>query len=485
MAIKYVNDCDGKYKVRMTKGQPERPWLLWGDRVEVSSENNGVAIVKARGMSGEMPSSCLNSKRLLEVYVIDVGQGDAVLIRTPDRKWHLIDGGVRNKFQMTRKGAPNFLRWKFIEELGRDQVELENVILSHPDADHYGGLINILAGDSDDGRTFNVSVANFYHPGMGRFASSPKLGTTTSGSVKPPPQPLPSFRESATLITELLSGKTSFRNPSRPFSESFEELADLVGSVPGRVRRLTQEDEYLDGYAPGQNNVRVRVLGPIFEEFTNGTKGLRKYSSESKTRNGHSILLRFDYGNARLLMTGDLNEESQLLLRSYFSDSDFQASVAKGCHHGSEDIDYGFLSAMAAQATVISSGDNEDYSHPRPVVIGASGHYGREVFDIQKKAQAPPLVYSTELARSVKLSYAERVEVDLDPGPGQNLKKVKSENTTIKAKGSGQKYRPLDWTPVATDLIYGLVNVRTDGIRIMCATMEERGGDFDVKVFRA
>ena len=32
--------------------------------------------------------------------------------------------------------------------------------------------------------------------------------------------------------------------------------------------------------------------------------------------------------------------------------------------------------------------------------------------------------------------------------------------------------------------MFGLVNIRTDGDHILLATMEEKGTDFDVKVFR-
>lgn len=46
-------------------------------------------------------------------------------------------------------------------------------------------------------------------------------------------------------------------------------------------------------------------------------------------------------------------------------------------------------------------------------------------------------------------------------------------------------YRRLSWLPMATDLVYGLVNVRTDGRRILCATMKEGSSDFDFKVFQA
>ena len=132
---------------------------------------------------------------------------------------------------------------------------------------------------------------------------------------------------------------------------------------------------------------------------------------------------------------------------------------------------------MAARATVISSGDNEDYAHPRPVVMGASAYYGRQIRDQVKNKTTPPLIYSTELSRSVKLAEPTRVKVD------GNTKSVAASKADVKSKSTS--YKDLDRTPIATDLIYGLVNVRTDGEKIMCATMEEKGKDFDLKVFKA
>jgi hypothetical protein len=46
-----------------------------------------------------------------------------------------------------------------------------------------------------------------------------------------------------------------------------------------------------------------------------------------------------------------------------------------------------------ATVTVLSSGDNEPYSHPRPDALGALGKHGRGL---------RPLIFSTELARSAK-----------------------------------------------------------------------------------
>ena len=71
-----------------------------------------------------------------------------MLFKTPDGKWHLVDAGVSNGEQMLKKGMSNFLHWKFIEEIGGDSVALESVIVTHPDFDHYGGLVDVFAGQT-------------------------------------------------------------------------------------------------------------------------------------------------------------------------------------------------------------------------------------------------------------------------------------------------------------------------------------------------
>ena len=58
-----------------------------------------------------------------------------------------------------------------------------------------------------------------------------------------------------------------------------------------------------------------------------------------------------------------------------------------------------------------------------------------------------------------------------------------AKTTLVKSKSTN--YRTLESTPIAIDLIYGLVNVRTDGKTILCATMLESGKAFDKKLFLA
>jgi beta-lactamase superfamily II metal-dependent hydrolase len=469
--------------------------------------------VHARGQLGWVDAAFVGAEGeagLLELYVIDVGQGDGVLMRTPhDNAWHLIDAGVRAQDQMTQKGAANFVRWKFSQDLRLPAVKLANAIVTHPDEDHFGGLIDVLSGTLADGRRFDVEVAHFWHCGMGRFAADPPLGATRKDVSQTPLPHMPAAptqapKAAGTFITELLDGKTHFKTPARPFkgepASRFATLAQWVGKVPGKVKRLQHSMGWLPGYAPAvpakAGATTIRVLGPLVEKLAGGGLGLRTLGSESETRNGHSVVLRVDHGQARILLTGDLNSASQALLLACHGAAEFAADVAKGCHHGSDDVDLNFVRAMAARATVVSSGDNEDYAHPRPRLLGASARYGRESVAPSRPGKPgellPPLVYSTELARSVSLAYARALRkrgvpatVTAPATPPGNDQEATALEARFVATKKPTDYKRLGWVPMATDLVYGLVNVRTDGQRILLGYMSEGSSDFDIRVFMA
>jgi competence protein ComEC len=69
----------------------------------------------------------------LAVYVLDVGQGDAIAISTPGRHWLLVDAGpkVRSFDAGERRVVP------FLREQGA--ARLDAWLASHPDLDHVGG----------------------------------------------------------------------------------------------------------------------------------------------------------------------------------------------------------------------------------------------------------------------------------------------------------------------------------------------------------
>ena len=70
----------------------------------------------------------------LTVTVLDVGQGDAILIRTPNGQDILVDGGPG---RAVVRGLGDELPWY--------DRSIELVLLTHPQADHATGLIDVLA----------------------------------------------------------------------------------------------------------------------------------------------------------------------------------------------------------------------------------------------------------------------------------------------------------------------------------------------------
>lgn len=70
----------------------------------------------------------------LHVFFLDVGQGDAIFVRTPSGRQMLVDGGPSGTVLLSRLG-------KVMPFWDRS---LDLVVLTHPDSDHINGLIPLL-----------------------------------------------------------------------------------------------------------------------------------------------------------------------------------------------------------------------------------------------------------------------------------------------------------------------------------------------------
>ena len=80
--------------------------------------------------------------------------------------------------------------------------------------------------------------------------------------------------------------------------------------------------------------------------------------------NANSVVFRIDYGQVRILMTGDAEGETEArLLRR--DRSALRAQVLKVAHHGSRFATHGpFIRAVSPTLAIISAGVNNAYRHP-------------------------------------------------------------------------------------------------------------------------
>jgi competence protein ComEC len=79
----------------------------------------------------------------LNVYFLNVGQGDSIYIELPGGKNALIDGGP--------SGSASGPLAKFLSE--KKVSSIDHVVLTHPHSDHYNGLSYVFS---------NLTVGNFY-----------------------------------------------------------------------------------------------------------------------------------------------------------------------------------------------------------------------------------------------------------------------------------------------------------------------------------
>ncbi len=87
----------------------------------------------------------------LEVHFLDVGQGDAIAVRSPAGRWLLVDAGPRSRtFDAGERRVLPFLR-------AHGARRLEALVLTHPDLDHIGGAPTVLRG---------IPVARVVEPGL-------------------------------------------------------------------------------------------------------------------------------------------------------------------------------------------------------------------------------------------------------------------------------------------------------------------------------
>jgi hypothetical protein len=410
----------------------------------------------------------------------------------------MIDGGLQRSRQQTGKNAADFVDWKFYKDyLNSDErqdptkkiIRLDAVIASHADSDHYGGLRDLIDRDIEvkagELKCSGVTVEAFYHPGLcPQENGTEKLGLKSNGYF-------------VQLLDDRASAEEGIQDNPQNSPKLRGEWRDFIASVleqkkaddnPTPIRRLSQKSGFLPGFSENDDSsVTIRVLAPI-ESKVDGKPALRDLGDEGENKNGHSIALRVDYRDRSILLTGDLNDKSQTDILQHY-DSTFAAKwgvdVVKACHHGSHHVDFGFLDGVGALATIFSSGDANTYDHPRAWVLGAAAIAGRIIKDPEKPRLKAPLIYSTEVARSVALKSIDQLREyekvqEYGPEKGQPIQTISGEVTKKKWRvildrksKDSHDLRPVAQTKVMRDIVYGLVNVRTDGRRLLFAVRNE------------
>ncbi len=404
---------------------------------------------------------------ILRLSMVDVQQGDGLILETPSGKVVFIDGGDNKLF--ARRVAKAF------PGTSEDQpLIVDAMVITHGDADHFDGLNELRKAETsaptEDKKIF-VAPKRVYHNGIVKRPEK-IAGTDTKRKVTE------MFGDTIEhdgvcyivgLVDDIRDVAQEERNgPFNAWAKTLTAWDERVRRVnddnPIELRRIDHTssgdfDFLNDDSAPGQE-VTVEVLGPTVEDI-DGTPGLRFLNTPAEgaelrsgledvgpkgsksvahTINGHSINFRLSYGNVRFLFTGDMNHEAMRRLRTANGDPDVQAEILKAPHHGSADYDPEFLKQVSPVVSIISSGDEnraKEYIHPRASLMASLGKSSRE---------GPAVIFSTELAAF----FAHR-------GPSK----------TVSGTEEFEGFERLN---------FGIIHIRTDGERVLAFTHSGKRG---------
>ncbi|MDH3593731.1 MAG: hypothetical protein OEU09_14170 [Rhodospirillales bacterium] len=446
-----------------TKGKKPRNHLIWGDWITVNGKEGDWWQVAARGTDGWVHEDSVQEERVLEVNFIDVGQGDGCHIVTPKDRHILIDAGAESNMY-------RFLRWRF--RGFKKTFTFESAIITHPDKDHYGGFRRIFEEPK-------VKIDTVYHNGIVE-----RVAAKRNARLGPRPRdPGNKVFYLTGLCPDLGSLKALVGQAAKRGKKRYPNLMHMA-ATEGRVqdmRMLSAEDGHLPGYDPAKP-LTIQVLGPVGEPDPAGKPRLRWFKDVGKTKNGHSVILKLVYDKVTCLLGGDLNTESEDYLLEHYtglaqppkSAEDetmtvsiarhvFECDCAKACHHGSPHFRNIFLRAVNAAATVVSSGDEESYAHPRPDALGALGKYGRG---------SRPLIFSTELARSTKDSIKQPHLLRQDLV--KKAKAIDAASTSADKDKALKRYKDALRQLERSVARYGMINLRSDGEKVLIAQKLEK-----------
>lgn len=361
MATRYVAKRTHRFSFINDDGDAASYVLTFGDEVDTlagpAPSGAGFESVRYRGRDGETKAAAglLSASKPTELYFLDVGQGDAAFVVTPNGTTILVDGGLRER-------ALGFLIWKYRLDQPGNTITIDHLFLSHADRDHVEGLIPLLAHP-------NISVVNIHHNGIALFDSgfSTDLGDVVNDEL-------------VTLhdTTNDLVG-TDLASQSGAVFAAWITAVDASGAT---YHRRDRSDGVLN---IGDPTVTLQIIGPVL----NPSGNLAWLDDKSHTINGHSLTFMLTHGNVRAFFAGDLNVEGSQRLVDAPTPPTLDAHIFKAPHHGSHEYNAKLLKAIHPLITVVSSGEVPDHGHPRANFLASVGLHSRG---------EEPLLFSTALA---------------------------------------------------------------------------------------
>ncbi|MBR6687316.1 MAG: MBL fold metallo-hydrolase [Clostridia bacterium] len=264
----------------------------------------------------------------LEVHFISVGQGDSVLIRTPDNTNILIDAG--DGYKDNRDHLLSYL-----DNLGIKT--LDYVVATHSDNDHIGGFDDIFD---------NYKVEFVFRPYIySRHEVSEDLDEAFNPQTA-------AYKCTTKVYAEFLV-------------DVYEEKSDWAFFDADTDIIINYGDEN------SQNKLYFDVLAPFVD-----LKDL-----DYNDPNSYSPFIRLEYMGVSFMFTGDADTEVEASVLARYTPNELNSTVLKLGHHGSDtSSSVAFFNAVRPSYSVVSCGADNDYGHPKQSVLQTVLFYGSSLY---------------------------------------------------------------------------------------------------------
>jgi len=240
-------------------------------------------------------------RTVLTVFVCGPGFGESVVVALPERGWLVIDGA---------RASSGFPAAELLDRFRRDDEPIDAVVLTHPHADHYAGIVELL----DDGR-HGPGVAK-----IGCVAEYIQAQRTSTFDLE--------LRERVTLA--------SSRRDSLGLLDSSRARAVLERIRTEWEETPTRRLALSEGISIplSSSSVTARALSPTAADVRIffAPAGLRRRINQRA--NDLSAVLELQYGSTRLLLGGDLPDvcNGQVVSSGWRSVADRSPDLRE--HHG-------------------------------------------------------------------------------------------------------------------------------------------------------
>jgi competence protein ComEC len=250
--------------------------------------------------------------KFLRITFMDVGQGDGIVMLTPDKTTFLIDGGSTDE-----KKVGKYRIMPYLKQLGIKQIDY--AIVTHGDEDHISGVKELMES----------------------------MKSVKSYSIK--------SSEEDTEFGNYVTIKNLVLPDLKETDEALFKLQELAEQKDINVIYIKKGDKIQDG------EVAITCLHP---------------AGDSKGGNSSSTVLSVTFKEFDILLTGDLEGAGEEAVTDELNNISNQTSenlketavdydVLKVAHHGSKNSTYEeFLQLVKPELSIISCGRGNRYGHP-------------------------------------------------------------------------------------------------------------------------